>query len=94
MTSRAPGLRLSSQGRITDSMTGFEFRAQRLDLQLTQPQLGELLGVSVHAIRKWERAEAIPVIAELAMIGLTMLLEAGDDPEPTMNGAVTTHRAA
>jgi DNA-binding transcriptional regulator YiaG len=50
------------------AMTGSEFRAQRLDLQLTQPQLGELLGSSVSMIRKWEKAATVPLLAELVKL--------------------------
>jgi hypothetical protein len=51
-----------------------------------------MLGVSVHMIRKWDRAGNVPVLTELAIIGLTILLE--DDPEPTLNGTVAVHGAA
>jgi hypothetical protein len=69
-------------------MTGFEFREQRLDFQLTQPQLGETM------IRKWEKAATVPLLAELAIIGLSVVLDAGDDPEPELNGTAVVRGAA
>lgn len=49
-------------------MNGEKLRKVRDDLQLTQAQLAEKLGVSANTVARWERDEmAIPPYLELAL---------------------------
>ncbi len=47
-------------------MTPTQFKKTRENLGLSQAALAERLGVTVHAVRKWEQGQrAIPTTAEL-----------------------------
>jgi transcriptional regulator with XRE-family HTH domain len=59
-------------------MTGLEFREIRTDLGLSQKALAEIFGVSYRAVREWESSKAVTGLVECAIVGVTALLEAGD----------------
>jgi transcriptional regulator with XRE-family HTH domain len=49
-------------------MTGAELREQRKSLNLTQEELGEILGITSNTIARWERDEmAVPPFLHLAL---------------------------
>jgi len=50
----------------SEHLSGKEFRFLRLEMDLSQPALGKLFGVSDQAIAKWEKEQSgIPTPAEL-----------------------------
>lgn len=58
-------------------MTGAELRKRRKDLNLTQAELGRLLGVSGNTVARWERDEiAFAPYLELALETLERRLKA------------------
>jgi len=53
-------------------MTADQFKEARLELGLSQAQLGEVLDTSARTVRKWENGErAINPVAAQAMIWMT-----------------------
>lgn len=42
-------------------MTGAEFRFLRLEMDISQRKLGELIGADEQAVRRWEKARSKPV---------------------------------
>ena len=48
-------------------MTGEEFKARRLDLGLTQTQLGERLGVTLRAVQYYEAGQR-PISKTVALL--------------------------
>lgn len=53
--------------RKPSKLTGAEFRYLRHGLDLSQPSLGQLLGVSGQAVAIWEKTGRVPKMADTSM---------------------------
>jgi DNA-binding transcriptional regulator YiaG len=62
-------------------LTGPELRFIRKFLELTQAQLGELLGLEEQSVRRWERLPRVPKAADRAMRLLFLDITRRDRPD-------------
>jgi DNA-binding transcriptional regulator YiaG len=59
-------------------MTGQELRQLRISNRLLQRDLAALLSISERQVQRWEASEAVPAIAEYAIIGICTIHEHED----------------
>ena len=60
------------------SVIGEQIKKYRVSKEITQEQLGQMIGVTTQAVSKWERggvpdAESIPLIADALGVSTDML---------------------